>query len=411
VTEASVDPSEIPSVMPAKHAQFPCFDGLRAIAAFLVIFEHIGFPTGKSNSGWAAPFLSRMDIGVAIFFAISGFLLYRPFVAGAFSGKKFPELKAFWWRRALRILPAYWCALTIMILFFNVRVIDGWKGYLAHYSLVQIYTSLNVAKGGINQSWTLAVEMTFYLFLPLYAFVVRRIARGRSSRNRMRIELLGLGVLIAVAEITKALIFASNSRWAHDLGIYWLPTNLDWFAAGMVLAVVSGWAASLTQEPGWLRRVGDSPWVWWGIALGLFVFFCKVVNLPLGLPVFDGKQFFVRQVFMGSVAFALLVPAVFGKAEVGRIRQFLQWAPVAYLGVISYGVYLWHQAWAKKAEEWTRAPLFRGSFMAILSITVVWSVVSASISYFVVERPILSLKDVRWWERSPPVDASRASKV
>ena len=98
---------------------FPCFDGLRAVAAISVVLHHVSYPTGKMFKGYFAPFFTHLDIGVAVFFLISGFLLYRPFVAAAFEGRPGPSVRRFFRRRLLRIFPAYWLALIGIIIFFG----------------------------------------------------------------------------------------------------------------------------------------------------------------------------------------------------------------------------------------------------------------------------------------------------
>lgn len=389
-TDHPADPGQLAT----PHAHFPCFDGLRAIAAIVVVVHHSAFRVGKTLSGGAAPYLSRMDVGVAIFFAISGFLLYRPFVARSFTDEPAPDVRAFWWRRALRIFPAYWVALTLVIVFFGTRVAGGIKGYAAHYALVHVYTSRRIAVGGINQSWTLAVEISFYLFVPFYAWVMRSLGKDRAPRSRLRLEIAGLGVLVLVAQVTRVFVFWGPFDRVRQLGQYWLPTNLDWFAAGMLLAVVSAWVVTGRVRARWLDVVGNLALVWWALA-ALAFWSVSNLGLALGLGAIPGKQFYARQVLFGLTAFFLLVPAVFGAADRGIVRRFLQWRPVAYVGLVSYGVYLWHQEWVAQASTWIRLPSpppFEGSFGALLTIVVAWSLIAASLSYVIIERPVLALK-------------------
>src|SRR5581483_7751680 len=70
----------------SRHSHFPCFDGLRAIAATAVLVHHAGFATGYSVNGRFGALFAHGDAGVSVFFLISGFLLYRPFVASHLSG-------------------------------------------------------------------------------------------------------------------------------------------------------------------------------------------------------------------------------------------------------------------------------------------------------------------------------------
>ena len=105
----------MPTTKPARHIRG--IDGLRALAAFAVVAHHVGFDTGATfrTSAFGAV-LARLDIGVPIFFAISAYLLGRPFVKAVVEGTPFGSFRSFWWRRLVRIYPAYWFVLTILVL-------------------------------------------------------------------------------------------------------------------------------------------------------------------------------------------------------------------------------------------------------------------------------------------------------
>src|SRR3954453_12017970 len=85
----------------------PWADGLRATAAFLVFLHHVGFLSGATFNTRAGGVLARFgDIGVAVFFSLSGFLLGRPYVAAILDERPLPDMRAFYRRRLLRIVPA-----------------------------------------------------------------------------------------------------------------------------------------------------------------------------------------------------------------------------------------------------------------------------------------------------------------
>ena len=243
--------------LPAKHRAFPCFDGLRAIAALSVIIVHTSFPSAFSTRQhfWGA-YTSRLEIGVSVFFLISGFLLYRPFVAAHLEGRPGPAVRPYLKRRILRIVPAYWVALFFAAyVLHTVRPpIDTLKSVVIYFGFLQIYFS-NYVLHGISAAWTLCVEMSFYLFLPLYAAL--QAAWGRRSRDRLRNELIGLAALVVISEVWKIAVFAHKSGQQTGAGT-WLPAQLDLFAAGMSFAVASVWWSSGDRhEPAVLCR----PWV------------------------------------------------------------------------------------------------------------------------------------------------------
>src|ERR1700710_648212 len=95
-------------------AFFPAVEGLRAVAALLVVLVHVAFVAGLTSSpGGTGAYTARAEVGVGVFFVISGFLLYRPWVLAHRDGAAGPPLARFLVRRALRILPLYWVALAV----------------------------------------------------------------------------------------------------------------------------------------------------------------------------------------------------------------------------------------------------------------------------------------------------------
>ena len=175
-------PPDRPGREQARGFHFDGFDGLRAIAAVAVALTHSAFISGFNvrNDTWG-PYSARLDVGVAIFFVISGFLLYRPFVLARYRATPGPATLPFFRRRFLRIFPAFWLVFTVVLL---VPAFHGlnWNrpsasGLLYHYTLTHIYFRDHVL-GPVQQSWTLATEIAFYAFLPLYALFIRRVARG-----------------------------------------------------------------------------------------------------------------------------------------------------------------------------------------------------------------------------------------
>ncbi len=140
-------------------------------------FSEVQWPIGK--------YFAHMDAGVSIFFLISGFLLYMPFVASAFDDREPMGPRRFFRHRFLRIFPAYWVAFICITLFIGIDMpIPGRRSIFDYFLLLQLYDPADAGRralGGISQSWTLAVEISFYLFIPLYAYVMRRIGGRRGA--------------------------------------------------------------------------------------------------------------------------------------------------------------------------------------------------------------------------------------
>jgi len=179
----------------------------------------------------------------------------------------------------------------------------------------------------------------------------------------------------------------------------------------MLLAVLSVWWTERDTEPGWLSHRA-MPWLAWAGAAA--VFWC-VSHLGIsGTPtvlVSTSKEM-EQQALYGLFAFLLLLPAVFGPEDRSLIRRFLRCWPVASIGAVSYGIYLWHLGVAVKFLSATGYVLFETPFW-ILSLWVFGiTTVIASLSYFALEKPILRIKGrLGWWNRPSGPDATLDSKV
>ena len=168
--------------------RFGLLDPVRAIAALMVVATHVASWAGLTRTpGVVAAIGARLDVGVTVFFVLSGFLLYRPFVRARLLGRTAPSAGAYAWRRVLRIVPAYWVALALSALVLGMA--EVWRSPLTYFGFAQIYG--DGVLGGLPQAWTLCVEVTFYVFLPVWALALRRLHGGA------RTELLGLLALAA----------------------------------------------------------------------------------------------------------------------------------------------------------------------------------------------------------------------
>jgi peptidoglycan/LPS O-acetylase OafA/YrhL len=382
----------------AKHHEgvsmhFPCFDGLRAIAAIFVLFHHAGFSTGVSmKDHGVGPYLARMDSGVTIFFLISGFLLYRPFVVAHLSGRHPLGAMKFYGRRVLRIFPAYWVALIGIVTFFGLQL-HGAKSAAIYAGLVQIYDTKRFF-GGISQAWSLATEISYYLVLPAYAWAVRRVARR--SVNAVRVELVALAALVGGGLLFRTLLFPVPAGPAsyENLLRYWLPAHLDLFGIGMLLAVISAAGQVQGREWGIARALGRVPsLLWWALAALCLYVVSWHVGLPEGLQDGTPAQEWQRHGLYAAMALFLLLPAVFGPQPRGVVRRFLASPPMYALGLVSYGIYIWHQAWLGKALTWTGGTLFDAELWKVAGLGFVCTVATATASYLLVEKPILRVKD------------------
>jgi peptidoglycan/LPS O-acetylase OafA/YrhL len=395
---------------PVRGHAFPHLDGLRALAAFAVVATHAGFQTGRAlDSGPFAPFLARMDFGVTVFFLLSGFLLYRPFVAAALAGRPAPAVGRFYLRRAVRILPAYWLAVVVtLVTVAAVRLDLG--GWLAYLTLTHPYVGTPVDPA-LSQMWTLTVELSFYAVLPLLAAASLR--RGGDLAGQLRRQSVLLGGLVA-AQVAYVLVVKGAAVTEGDRGLLWLPAHLDWFALGMGFAVVSC-ALGHPQLPvrSRLRRLDDmaaDPATCWVLGGLLFWFATLPVAGPRTLSAFTTWEWFTRHAVYGLAAACLLLPAVFGDPHRGVIRAALASRPARSLGEVSYGVYLWHLMLLTWLVGVLGLEIFRGGFAVLFPLTAVTATVVAAASYRLVERPLLArVRSPRRSSRSGPATPASAT--
>jgi peptidoglycan/LPS O-acetylase OafA/YrhL len=374
-----------PVVLPRR---FPALDGMRALAAYGVLATHAGFNSGRSlDSGPFAPLLARLDFGVTVFFLLSGFLLYRPFVASAISGTAMPNVRRFYLRRALRILPAYWLAVLVTLTWLSNRSADR-GDYASYLLLIQTYNHHNLDPS-LTQMWTLAVEIAFYAVLPPLALVVR----GRGVDSTIRRQLMLLLGLVAVAAATDLL--AHNGSDTSLNSLIWLPANLDWFAAGMGLALLScvpsaTSATSIASRVARLaRELATAPGTCWAIGGLLF----WMASLPLGGPrnllVPTGWEWTMKHWLYTLAALALLMPLTLGSG--GLIGRLLSSAPMRLLGQLSYGVYLWHLPLLLAIQRGLGQHTFGGHFIELFLLTGLAAAAVAAVSWFGIERQLLRL--------------------
>jgi peptidoglycan/LPS O-acetylase OafA/YrhL len=265
-------------------------DGLRVFACLLVVAFHLRTVNGLSF-GPLDPIVRGGDTGIYVFFALSGYLLYKPFVRGPV------DLVGYGLKRAGRILPGYFVALIAL------TVLTGSRLPLEHpLPFLTISASYDVPlRGFLGNAWTLSAEILFYVTLPWLA----QLARGREV-----LILGGLGVASAFLGSVQRLTVTPESTWL--IGTY--PSVFYAFVPGMLIAVLE------IQDPIQFRRLRSWPFLAAGVA---FLVFGAVVSLlPVALATGLGTA-----LVMG---FLLQYRLPFGRA-------------LSFAGGASYALYLWHK--------------------------------------------------------------------
>ncbi|MEV4171779.1 MULTISPECIES: acyltransferase family protein [unclassified Nonomuraea] len=318
-------------------------DGIRAVAAFAVLLFHVSMETGTAlEPGFLGGVLARGEIGVPIFFTLSGLLLYRPWAAEVLTGERTPDTRRYLWRRFFRIIPAYWLVVAVALLLWGeAHASDPWT-WAQMLFLVHTYDTnpwwFGLGPKGLGQMWSLAVELSFYLTLPLMAAVLRWFAlrAGPDLRARARRLLIGLAAFGAVSyAYTIVEYFPEFRPWMN----VWLPRSWTFFVPGMALAVLTVWAR---EEDGRVRRLCAALASSWGSLWLIAGLAYLIASTPLTGPRLVGLgsiwTAFSEQALYTLIAFCLVAPAALGSE---RVHTLLGGRLMSYLGQISYGVFLW----------------------------------------------------------------------
>lgn len=366
------------AALPARD-YFPGLTGLRGIAAGWVMLFHfwllIGAPRLAPFSFDLTALFSGGFIGVDLFFVLSGFLLGLPFLAWANRTRPFPDLITFWKRRCLRVLPAYYVQLAVLIL-------AGWivtgiwpvdlRKLLAYLSMEFVYfAGIEPMLNGVW--WSLPVEWNFYVVLPLLGLAF-------AYARWWLVALLAL-----VASVCFRLFCYDLLMSARTLGpigyaaIIHLPARLDEFVFGMLAA----WAhLRRARAP---SRTGT---------LALLVGVGGIVALMKGLDgrgdffaTGDAPWIFVYATFAG----AALALVVYASASGSWLAGYLfNGRLLAFLGTISYSLYLWHAivfqvAYRSGFSQW--APVAHPGTLGLLLIPL--AIALSWFSYRLTEHPFL----------------------
>lgn len=389
---------------PHRGGRFASLDGFRAIAAIGVLVYHVaGYSGLTEGTGVENRFLNNLgNFGVATFFLLSGFLLYRGFLMPWFRDELPPDPIVYLRHRVLRIFPAYLVVVSVFILL-DLPQNKNPTGdfYFTLFSLTQVYRN-SYGFAGLSVAWTLCIEMSFYLALPFIAAGIRLIGRNaRTHKMKLEAQLVGLGTLYVMALIYRVVVAGpyqfDNKAHPGAVQHLWLPNYFDWFALGMLLAVAVVWTDLGHRLPAWFQRLANTGWACWILALAAYVMLMMLRDPSGGGVGGAGREtttdMMLRFAFNGAAAFFFLLPGILGRREPSLIRRSLSTLVPAYLGTVSYGIYLWHKLWLDYLKQGRSSDATRWSFWTMLAAVFTLSVIAASLSYFLIERPIMTFKD------------------
>lgn len=336
-------------------------DGLRGAAALAVVLVHAWMYGGANDPGMDTTTLDAVigEFRVALmsFFVMSGFLVILPWVRAAVEQRPNPSVRRYLSKRAARILPAYWLALVgaYVLLHGTGHRREAELGDLPYFALfIQNYfedtrTLLN------PPTWSLAVELSFYALVPVFGWlIIQAVRRG------------GRHAALAVAGVMMAAGLAFNSlavvqEWPRTVTTS-LPAFLPVFACGIAAAALS--YGRTVGRPGRIALLltGSALVLWngWWHHDGTGTWGKVLLDLP------------------AAIGFAFIVVAL-----VERAPKLLSAGPLRWIGIVSYGFYLWHMPVLyvlRLQEQWPENPWLAYSYVVAISLAL------AALSWFGVER-------------------------
>lgn len=377
------------------HEYIASLTGLRGIAAFSVFLFHysalhpgIRLDLSMGFVGYILQLpLGLGAAGVDLFFVLSGFLLSLPFAGASLGLNKRPATGPYLKRRLLRVFPAYYAQLLIILLagawFVTFKAVDG-KSLLAHL-LMFFNIGPQAVRPLVGLWWTLPVELSFYLLLPLMASFMKP--------RRWMVLVLGGFILSMAYRHWAASAFGVVTVDVVFLNASQLPGSLPEFLLGASAAILVRWIqAGNLRIPS--RQVAD---VLFMTGLVLTVAWLAGVVLRFGPVYWQGHWSMIVSPIMLGCALTTMVLGLYWGSRPGN---WLCANPLTYfIGLISYSLYLWHfvviqQIQKLGGETYAALPGLLKFLLCTLLVTAV-----AAASYFLFERPFFRLRGKR--KRAP----------
>ncbi|HEX9258564.1 MAG TPA: acyltransferase family protein, partial [Acidimicrobiales bacterium] len=343
----------------------PALDGLRGLAVVGVLLFHAGH-------------LSGGFLGVDLFFTLSGFLITSLLIA-EWQRNGSVSRRAFWARRARRLLPALFLTLIGVAIYARVWALpaelqriraDGLAAllYVANWHFIVsgrgYWESFN-APSPLEHMWSLAIEEQFYLVWPLVFVLVMKLAKGRLP------VLFGVATSLAVGS---AVLMVVLHHPGDDPTRVYMGSDTRAFSilTGVALAALVAWRGLPRTRAGQhtLEAVGA-------------VTFTLLLVAWFRIDGLRSNGLFEGGLFLCSIAAAVTIAAV-ARPKGGVLRRLLANKPLVYLGAISYGLYLWHWPIYVVLTE-SRTDLHGWT---LTGARLAASVVVASASYWLIEHPI-----------------------
>ncbi|MGK2877662.1 MAG: acyltransferase family protein [Solirubrobacterales bacterium] len=349
-------------------------DGLRALAAVSVLVFHVWLyaPEGPPvpRRALTDKLLFELNLGLICFFVLSGFLLYQAFARASLAGGSRVDFKRYAVRRAARIVPAYYvCLAGCLLLYWLVgprKMIPPTEHLPLFAVFAQNYSPDTLME--INPvTWTLSIEAALYLVLPLIG-----LAAYRLGPRRIAPQVALLVSLIGVTLAWNALVFTGDWR---PIGPKVLPAYIGHFALGMLGALWFERRRRIRSAPLGAGSTAVVALAGAGFVL-LGAYWHETDGSGITYAAFSGLP--------AALGFALVIAAA--AAGRGPAVSWLRARPLVAIGVISYGVYLWHLPLLIATRH---VGLMPDPFVLRVMVVLSLALIAGFASWRLVERPMI----------------------
>ncbi|MEX2100856.1 MAG: acyltransferase [Acidimicrobiia bacterium] len=365
---------------PARFAHLRALDGLRGIAVLVVVLYH--FAPDVAPGGF---------LGVDLFFVLSGFLI-TSLLVNELHGTHRISPSSFWGRRARRLLPALFVVLGAVAVYALVFLpdevdaqrlsVDGLSAlaYVANWHFIDsgqayIQQFFTQVPSPLRHTWSLAIEEQFYLVWPLIVVLVAKVVGNprrrneRVYRNRLRFALVSVCVVLGVASFFRMLTLFQPGG---DINRVYYGTD----SRAFVVLVGATLGALCAGTPTVLRAL-RAPLIAVGTACGIALLATTIFMHADSSWLYEGGY--------GLIAILMVVVlAAAAQPGVNQLASVLKLRPLVGLGIISYGVYLWH--WP--IGLWVTPDNTGFDGLALFVVRVAITLAAALLSYVLVEQPI-----------------------
>jgi peptidoglycan/LPS O-acetylase OafA/YrhL len=404
------DNAKTESSAPRPRLRLAGLDGLRGVACACIVVLHVS--ERYSPTVMATYKINVTGQAMIVFFALSGFLLYLPYIQMVVKdpdSAKLPDTRSFALHRFLRVFPGYLvifliCCFVLRVVYVqnaSIQPVGTVRGtgvivkpleLIANLTLVQTYIP-QYFQTGISPSWSLTLEFVFYLSLPLFGLLMLRLRR-RSSVSPLMLATIGPLVLLAISVVGKIVSPLIQrhygvydpllAEWGPNWVAVWNRSFLslaDNFTFGMLAAVIFV-AISTGKLHGHLSKR-----LRWYCAAAL------VVAGMLSLALLALRSHFVfTALSLVAGLMVLFIVAPIARGEESKFAELMDWVPFKYLGLVSLSLYLWHFPVIVLFGRfgWMAGDTVPGLCRNIALVLAV-SVLAASVTYRFVEKPALTL--------------------